>query len=403
MKQGIHLFRYYMYTMFILLCMTSCHWFNQSHGHLYDRTVLVYIAAENSIASYAQDDINEMLRAAEDIPSNSRLIVYVDDTKYPRILSIERPKDDESGQKVLLEYSTEQDSGDPETLHEVMEWTTQKFPSNSYGLVLWSHGDAWLPAKAPLQRSFGIDNNQNTYKDLGSKMNIADVADALATSPKFEFILFDACFMQSVEVAYDLRHVTKTIVASPAEIPGPGAPYHRIVKPMFASPFDVCKIAEEYYQEYSDENREGETKHHGVLISTIDCGYLDELASATAQMITKYVSKGSNFNLDDVQHYCHKPNESRPSYYDMNGYMRYLITEDTDYNHWKNTLDKTVVYAEATPWWYSIYSGREYADHETYSGVSCYVPQNTQTNTELNTHFQSTSWYHAAGWKHVGW
>ena len=402
MKLGIHFFRYYMCTMFILLSMTSCHWFNQDDKQLYDRTVLVYIAAENTIAWYAQDDINEMLLAVDDIPANSRLIVYVDDTKLPRILSIERSKDRESDYRTLLQHSTEQDSGDPETLHETMEWVIENFPSHSYGLVLWSHGDAWLPAKSPLQRSIDIDNNQNTSSsDTGSKMDIADVAEVLSTFPKLDFMLFDACFMQSIEVAYELRHVTKAIIASPAEIPGPGAPYHRIVKPMFASPFDASKIAEGYYQEYSDENRKGEAKHHGVLISTIECEHLDEFAATTAEMITRYTPKANSLALGDIAHYCYKPSESRPSYYDMNGYMRCLITEEADYNHWKSALDKTVVYAAATPWWYSIYSGKEYVDSKTYSGLSCYVPQ--PTNTKLNTKFRITSWYQAAGWKQVGW
>ena len=389
--------------MSVLLSMTSCHWFRHDEEQLYDRTVLVYIAAENSIASYAKSDIDEMLQASADIPANSRLIVYVDDTQLPRIISIEPPQEGESRQRVLTEYATEQDSGDPETLHNIMEWTTKNFPSQSYGLVLWSHGDAWLPAQAPLQRSIGIDNNQNTYKDTGSKMNIADVADALATLPKLEFILFDACFMQAVEVAYELRHVTKTIVASPAEIPGPGAPYHRIVKPMLASPFDATQIAEEYYQEYIDENREGEAKYHGALISTIDCAHLDELATATAAIVTKYASMESTTALGNIQHYCHAPNKTRPSYYDMNDYMHHLITNDTDYNHWKSIFDKAVVYAKATPWWYSIYSGREYVDHMAYSGISCYVPQDTKTNATLNTHFQTTAWYRAAGWAQAGW
>ena len=392
-----------MYTMFILLSMTSCHWFNQDDEQFYDRTVLVYIAAENSIASYAQKDINEMILAVDDIPANSRLIVYVDDTKLPRILSIEHSKEGESNYKTLLQHSTEQDSGDPETLHETMEWVTANYPSHSYGLVLWSHGDAWLPAKAPLQRSIGIDNNQNSNSDMGSKMDITAVAEVLSSFPKLDFILFDACFMQSIEVAYELRHVTKTIIASPAEIPGPGAPYHRIVKPMFASPFNAYKIAEGYYQTYSDKNETGEERNYGVLISAIECEYLDKFAATTADMITKYAPKAKNLALDNILHYCHKPNESLPSYYDMNGYMRCLITEEEDYNHWKSALDKTVVYAAATPWWYSIYSGKEYVDPKTYSGISCYVPKAISINTKLNTNFRFTSWYQAAGWEQIGW
>ena len=61
----------------------------------------------------------------------------------------------------------------------------------------------------------------NSHSNSGSKMEIADVAAALDDFPRLDFILFDACFMQAVEVAYELRHVAKYIASSPAEIPNP--------------------------------------------------------------------------------------------------------------------------------------------------------------------------------------
>ena len=386
--------------------MTSCRWFEEMEEELtYDRTVLVYIAAENDIYSYAQDDINEMLQAAEDVPSNSKFIIYVDDRKFPRILSIEHSQDSKNKYKILEQYAVEQDSGDPETLRLIMEWTTKNYPALSYGLVLWSHGDAWIPSKSPIQRSICIDNNQNTDSNIGSQMNIADIAEVLSTLPKLDFILFDACFMQSVEVAYELRQTTKYIIASPAEIPGPGAPYHRIVKPMFASPFDANKIAEEYFQSYNGANRDNTLQGYGVLLSVVDCNLLESLAATTAEMTKKYASKDVELALNDIQRYCPKPSNSRPNYYDMNGYMRSMITDEADYMRWKSALDRTVCYTAATPWWYSRYSSKsqESVDLETYSGISCYVPQNKSLNTKLNAMFRTTSWYKAAGWQQVGW
>ena len=39
-------------------------------------------------------------------------------------------------------------------------------------------------------------------------MNISEFVEILEVTPHFDFILFDACFMQSVEVAYELRDYT---------------------------------------------------------------------------------------------------------------------------------------------------------------------------------------------------
>ena len=44
--------------------------------------------------------------------------------------------------------------------------------------------------------------------------DISTLADAISDAGlKMEFILFDDCYMSSVEVAYDLRHVTGHIIA----------------------------------------------------------------------------------------------------------------------------------------------------------------------------------------------
>ena len=42
------------------------------------RTVLVYMAAENSLSSYAQQDINEMIKGVKKISKWDHLIVFVD-------------------------------------------------------------------------------------------------------------------------------------------------------------------------------------------------------------------------------------------------------------------------------------------------------------------------------------
>ena len=78
--------------MSLFLGVTSCHWFNPDDEVVYDRTVLAYIAAENSLSygAFHEQDIDEMLQAAGDIPANSRLLIYLDDTSNPRILSIEQ-------------------------------------------------------------------------------------------------------------------------------------------------------------------------------------------------------------------------------------------------------------------------------------------------------------------------
>lgn len=394
--------------MSLLLGVTSCHWFSPDDEVNYDRTVLAYIAAENSLSygAFHQQDIDEMLQAAGDIPTNSRLLIYLDDTSNPRILSIEQQSGRRPTSRVVYEYSEEQNSGDVETLRTVMEWVYDNYPSSTYGLIFWSHGDAWLPAKAIPQRSICIDNERNNYSNSGSKMDIADVADVLAGFPCFEFIMFDACFMQAVEVAYELRNVARYVIASPAEIPNPGAPYERMVKPFFSVPFDGAEVVEQYYRMYNDSVMpvyDYGSDRYGVSLSVIDCGHLDALANATAGMITKYVSRDEATDLKGVQRYYPLSSKSRPEFYDMNGYMQRLITDEADYVRWKSVFDLAVPYARSTAWWYSNDAYTQHVDLDNYGGVSCYVPQDRSIYDGLNEKFRATSWYMDAGWHEVGW
>lgn len=395
--------------MFILLGMTSCNWFcpEEEEELHFDRTVLVYMAAENSLSygTFHEQDIDEMLQAVGDIPANSRLLVYLDDTDLPRIISIERGKAG-AVSKVLQSYTAEHNSGDTETLRIVMEWVSENSPSSSYGLIFWSHGDAWLPAKAPIQRSICIDNERNSYSNSGTKMDLDEVAAVLAGFPRLEFIMFDACFMQSVEVAYELREVARYVIASPAEIPNPGAPYERMVKPLFSNPFQGGAVIEEYYRVYNDSVMSVfgyGSDRYGVSLSVIDCDCLDDLAAMTAEMVMKYVPQSGALDLGDIQRYYPITSKSRPEYYDMNGYMQRLITDSNDYARWKRSFDRAVPYARSTEWWYSNDARMQYVDLENYGGVSCYVPQSNAIYSNLNEKFQSTAWYAAAGWSQAGW
>ena len=405
--------------MFILLGITSCSWYEEDDDILYDRTVLIYMAADNNLSyshsypnttdsltgrynpntytKFSQEDIDEIVAAVDDIPHNSRLVIYIDDTELPRIITAEKQEGRRASIKILHEYTEEHDSGNAETLRLAMKWTSDHFPSKGYGLVLWSHGDAWIPAKAPTtQRIVCQDTEARSW------MEIADITNALKDFPCLDFILFDACFMQSIEVAYELRHDTHYVIGSPAEIPAPGAPYKRIMKGMFAPTNYAQTIAQEYYQEYSEGRiliKGQEKQSYGVCLSVIDCSQLDLLAETTQEVLSKYISMHSSIDLDGVQRYYLRDSDTRPEYYDINGYMKRLLTNIEDYTLWASILDRTAPYRPTTTHWYSDYTGQEQVDTLNYSGISCYVPQNTSSRVRLNTAFQSTAWYHATGWE----
>ena len=86
-----------------------------------DNVVLVYMAAENSLCSYADGDIYEMCVGARKMSKRDRVIVYVDDNKSPRIYELR----DTTQYKYLTpvkSYNTDWMSTSAEALNEVMTY-----------------------------------------------------------------------------------------------------------------------------------------------------------------------------------------------------------------------------------------------------------------------------------------
>lgn len=109
-----------------------------------------------------------------------------------------------------------------------------------------SHGEGWLEYQNPKTRWWGQDTGGKDYR-----MNLSDLNDVLRNTPHLNFLLFDACFMQSVEVAYELKAHADYIIGSPTEIPAPGVPYQKVVPAMFANDASAAGIAKAYFEFYA--------------------------------------------------------------------------------------------------------------------------------------------------------
>ena len=123
------------------------------------------------------------------------------------------------------------------------------------------------------------------------------------------------------------------------------------------------------------------------------------LAEVTKEMLAKYANTQESVDLKGAQRYFIPTSSARPYFYDMNGYMKRLITDSEDYNLWKSVFDTAIPYKRTTAHWYSDYSGKEMVDLGNYSGISCYVPRNTSNRTKLNTAFLNTAWCRATEWR----
>lgn len=379
------------------------------------RTVMVYMVAENSMYGDVESDGIEMLSGmtASSMFPGDRLVVYVDDMGKPRIYVIDRNttatmlKDMEPVPPV---YEEDVNSASAEQLGAFVKFVKQNYPAESYGLVMWSHGSGWIPSSysgdqvaTASRRSFGVDNGNNSKSgslDVGHQMNIPEMAHALENALKeqgeadfkLDFILFDACFMQSIEVAYELRGVAKWIISSPAEIPGYGADYTTMVPAMFKKENFVEKMLDAYYQEYYNK------PNWGIVLSAVETEGLDSYAGYMKQVVANYREAMLSADYSSVQNYLWYGTGTWktdiPDGFDMQGVMKKVLDAE-DFALWRQEVAKVVTCRHAG-FWYSARGGRKTypIKDEECCGVTMFVPLSKyETNPyKFNESYLGMAW-----------
>lgn len=369
-------------------------------GETVSRTLLVYLMAENSISKDLKDDFDEIKNAAYDLPDDVRLFVYFDNSDATRLPALYQyhPYNNRLVENVVYEFEEDVCSSDTAVLGKVLDMVFEEYPTKAFDLVLGSHADGWISYQktSPLNRTIGIDNEKNTYSDvITTTIEIKELAALLERLPvKVDRLMFDACLMQGVEVAYALRAVANWIISSPAEIPAYGAPYDKVVPEFFNATSGVEGIMYEYKKSYDD-------KVYAALISAVNTSYMQELADVTCRYVEEYFNTNSANNYSACIAYV--PGKA-PAYYDMNSVMKMLLDE-IDYDEWKAVFNKAVPYimvSNSRRVWSNI-AKQIVVVGDDCGAVSAYFPQNKSQNKAVNEDFRNTEWYSAAGWDVAGW
>ena len=396
------------------------------------RTVLMYVSAQNSLGykNFHDRDSIEIVKGRKFIDDKDRLLVYVDDERNPRIYRYTRSSDKA---ELVRKWDGEINSSSPQALEDVLYWTKKTYPSEEYGLVMWSHSDGWIPStnknyvepKPKMQPfSFGIDvgsdgsmkTDRDNDSNVGAQMDITDMAAAIQKSGiDLKYIFFDSCLMQNIECCYTLRNVTDYIIAAPMQIPGCGANYtHLLEKGLFTdAENDIAEVYATDAQNGFDDIHD-EYYDFGLVISTIRTDKMEALAATTADVLSRSSLMGKqspdmgntlNYHTYTYTYFL------RPHFYDAQEAMRKVLNEK-DFALYEKALNQALVNKATTKkfWIGPGYNDMKEVDDQHFSGISTFIPQDVYTENakdciygDLNKDFQATEWYHAAGWANTGW
>jgi hypothetical protein len=191
-------------------------------------TVMVFLSAANNLYPFAIPNVNQMERVTnEDV----RFVLQWKETKarYPnatfdgtRRYLVKKDGSDKVASELIQNMGPGIDMGKPETLRDFVKWTKANYPADRYALVVWSHGNGWQ-ADA-LQRPVRATSYDDEFM---SAIRVWELPSALQ-GEHFDILSFDACLMQMLEVASEVKPFADYIAASAENTPGSGYPYDRV-------------------------------------------------------------------------------------------------------------------------------------------------------------------------------
>jgi len=204
---------------FVIFALLSCSKIEES-----DWTILIYMAADNGLDNEALADIEDMMQA--EFSNNINVIVQIDYSESNPPPEATYRYHIYPGLKEQISYLGEIDSGHENELTAFANWGFSKYPSEKQALVIWSHGNGWYPKNRDLPLSFCPDVEADNYIGIADgelRTGIKNINEHL------EILIFDACNMQTVEVAAEIAEYTDFIIGSEDGLNSAGFPYAEIL------------------------------------------------------------------------------------------------------------------------------------------------------------------------------
>lgn len=330
------------------------------------KVLLVYLAADNSLSGEGHDKLEDIRKGWISIP-DSRILIYQDVTDAsPRLLEMGT----NNTITTIEEYEFE-NSADPQILQRVITKSKTLYPQATFNLLVFSHASGWLPTG-----SYNNPSLRSVVMDGKDEMELSDFAAAIPDNT-FEYIVFEACHMAGVEVAYQLRDKARYIAASSAEIISPGFTntyQEHIGELVYGNPIKFMQQAFDNF-----DNQTGYMR--SATFSVIETSGVEALA----EFIQANCNMSEEIDISDIQHF---DRYNLQLFFDFSDYYSRLLETQAQRQQLKKQIDDIVVWKASTPNFMLQYGGFTINQH---SGLTTYIKQ--EQYTRLNDSYTALSWY----------
>lgn len=294
-------------------------------------------------------------------------------------------------------------------VNDVLTIAKNRFPAKSYGMLISSHGTGWAPQgycysppdkssgtiwsldsfgysgpekyhqERPILKSIGAHYNGNPANSI--EIEIPELAEAIPMH--LDYILFDACLMGCIEVAYELKDKCDQICFSQTEVLAGGMDYKNLLSVLFNhDDIDLTACAENYFNMYKDASL---SWMRSATVSVVDCTKLDPLAETVAKLSEKIRAMAATTSRHSVQGYF-QPRYDRYHgiFYDLEDIVAKSGATEEELAELRAALDECVLCKYATARFLNEFAIK------THSGLSMYLYDSDREI--LNEYYKTLKW-----------
>lgn len=373
-----------LYSLCIVLLFPACRKSNDEPEPepVANRTILVYMGGDNNLGMETYDKLIEISKGW-DSTFDGNILIY-QDTPWkdcPRLIKITGFDGVDPKYDVVKKYDIS-NSASPTVFRQAITDAFKDSPASSYGLIVFSHASGWLPPHTLSNPNYTPSSTRSVIIDDTDEMDIKDFASALPDK-LFDFIIFEACNMANIEVAYEMKDKAEYIVASSAPIVSPGFTriYSGSLKYLFEKNANLSAFAKSYFDLWNSYSGAKQS-------ATISIAKVSELPALVDAVRSIKQNTSNNIDISDLQTYDGVLN-SPYYFFDFRSYYN-LLANESQMQALDNAIGKCIVYKAQT----SNYATSEGVfPINSHCGITTYIEQGALSS--INEEYRKLKWYNA--------
>lgn len=355
-------------------------------------TLILYFIGNNNMQSDLYTNIKRVEAAVDNtFPENGKIFAYFNRPSGNTLYEIVRPAKPNSPAELIQRATYDQSlsSTSAERMKQVVEDVKDLAKTETYGFIMGTHGAGWFPPTLDINRpagvGYGVGEIEHQFDWEGSMTrhfgpdsmtygSTEDIVSAL-TGQGIGYIIFDMCFMSSVEFLYDLRGVTPYIVASPVEIMIAGMPYQKMIPVLFSKEKGysikdrLIKISDIFVKAYESGEIYQQEEYRSASIAVINTSGLDALAASVKNI---FADGTGTFDINAIQGLERLTNHA---FFDLKDYIHNISDNSALLSAFDNALSGIILFESHTAHIFSGLGSRGTFDTKNFCGVSSYIPR----------------------------